>query len=89
MVHICGNEYEPLKSTFIENGIIKNIVGGMLHSKVIGGIYISLTFTVTYDDDYPLYFSFNEDDPPITTIGKAKCHYVIWPNDCVRLYAPT
>ena len=89
VVHICGYEEKYLKTTFIKNSIVKNLAGGMLHNKVIGGGYISFTFTETYKDDYPLCFPPFEDDPPITTIGNAKDHYVLWLNDCVRLYAPT
>lgn len=89
MVHICGYEEEDSKTTFIGKGIIHNLEGGRCHNKTIGEGYISLTFTETYRNDYPLIFPLNDDDPPITTIGKAIGHYVIWPNDCVRLYAPT
>jgi hypothetical protein len=89
MVHICGYEEEDLKTTFIGKGIMHNLKGGRCHDKVIGEDYISLTFTETYKDDYPLCIPLIDDDPPITTIDKAKCHYVIWPNDCVRLYVPT
>ena len=88
VVHICGHEEEDLKTTFIGKGIMHNLQGGKCHNKVIGEGYISLTFTETYKDDYSLCFPLSEDDPPITTIGNAKGHYVLWPNDCVRLYAP-
>jgi hypothetical protein len=88
VVHICGYEEKDLKTTFIGKGIMHNLEDGRCHNKVIGEGYISLTFTETYKDDYPLCIPLIDDDPPITTIGKAKDHYVIWPNDCVRLYAP-
>ena len=87
VVHICGYENEDLKMTFIGKGIMQNLAREMWHNKVIGSGYISLTFTESYKDDYPLRFSLIEDDPPITTIGKTKDHYVIWPNNCIRLYA--
>ena len=76
VIHICGHE-EDLEITFIGKGIIKNLAGGMLHNKVIGVGYISFTFTETYKDDYSLCFFLNEDDPPITTIGNTKGHYVL------------
>ena len=87
VIHICSYKEEDLKTTFIGKGNIHNMEGGRCHNKVIGEGYISLTFTETYKDDYPLCFPLIEDVLPITTIGKAKDHYVIWPNDCVRLYA--
>ena len=87
MVHICCYEEEDSKTRFIVKDIMHAMEGGRCHNKVIGEGYISLTFTKTFKDDYPLCKPFIEDDPPITTIGKAKGHYVIWPNDCVRLYA--
>ena len=48
---------KKLKTTFIGNDIVNNLTGGMLHNKVIGGSYISLTITETYKDDYPYVFS--------------------------------
>ena len=69
--------------------IHKGGAGGILHLKVIGGGYVSLIFTETYNDEHPLLEPFNGDDPPITTIGNAKSYYILWPNDCVRLYATT
>ena len=60
-----------------------------MHLKVIGGGYVSLTFTKTYKDDYLLLQPFNGDDLSITTIGNAKGYYILWPNDCVRLYLAT
>ena len=89
VVHICGYKEEDLKTTFIGKGIVMNLAGGMLHNKVIDEGYVSLTFTKTYKDEYPLYFPQSEDGSPITTIGNAKDHYILWPRDCVRLYAPT
>ena len=51
VVHICGYEEEDL-TTFIGNDIVLNLAGEMLHNKVIGDGYISLTFTETYKNDY-------------------------------------
>ena len=34
---LIGYEEEDLKTTFIGKGIIKNLAGGMLHNKLIGG----------------------------------------------------
>ena len=53
---------------------------------VISKGYVSLTITELYKDDYPLLDPLNGDDPPITTIGNAKGHFIVWPTDCLRLY---
>ena len=55
VVHICGYEEEDLKTTFIGKGIVLNLAGEMLHNKVIGEGYISLTFTETYKNEYHHY----------------------------------
>ena len=73
--------------TFIEKGVIQNVVGGMLHSKVIGKLYVSLIITESYQDDYPLLEPLTGVDPPVITIGQAKGHYILWPSDCIRLRA--
>ena len=81
MVHICGYEEEDLKTTFIGKGIIKNFAGGMCHNKVIGGGYISFTFTETYKDDYLLCFSLNEENQvwdPLWAGNEAAFMWSIW-----------
>ena len=89
VVYLCGYEEEDSKATFIGKGVIHNVAGGILHSKVIGKLYVSLTIPESYQDDYPLLESLTGDDPPVTTIGQAKGHYILWPSDCVRLCAAT
>ena len=89
VVYLCGYEEEDSKATFIEKGVIQNVAGGMLHSKVIGKLYILLTITESYQDDYPLLEPFIGNDPPVTTIDQAKGHYILWSRDCVRLCAAT
>ena len=56
----------------------------MLHGKVIGNDYVSLAITESLEDDYPLLEALTRDDPPVTTIGKAKGHYIIWSSECVK-----
>ena len=56
--------------------IHKGGAGGLLHFKVIGSGYVSLTFTKTYKNDYPLLEPFKGYDPSITTIGNAKRYYI-------------
>lgn len=89
VVYLCGYEEEDSKATFIGKGVIQNVGGGMLHGKVIGKFYISLSITESYQDDYPLLEPLTGDDPPVTTIGQAKGHYILWASDCVRLCAAT
>ena len=83
---MCGYEEENSKTIFIGKGIIKNVADGMLHSVVISKGYVFLTITELYKVNYPLLDNLNEDDPPITTIGNAKGHFIVWPIDCLRLY---
>ena len=73
---MCG--YEEENSCFIGKNVIKIVVGGMLHSRVINKGYVSLTITKSYNDN-----------PPITTIGTAKGHFVICLVDCQKLYEAT
>ena len=89
VVYLYGYEEEDFKAKFIGNGVIQNAAGGMLHSKVIGKFYVSLTITESYPDDYPLLKPLTGDDPPVTTIGQAKGHYILWSSDCIRLCAAT
>src|SRR5450631_4068408 len=89
VVYLCGYEEKDSKATFIGKGIIQNVAGGMLHSKVIGKLYVSLTITESYQDDYLLLEPLTGDDPQVTTIGQAKGHYILWPSDCIKLCAAT
>ena len=89
VVYLCGSEEKVSKATFVRKGVIQNVAGGMLHGKVIGKLYVSLTITESYQDDYPLLESLTGDDPPITTTHHAKGHYILWSSDCVRLCAAT
>ena len=89
VVYLCGYEEEDSKATFIRKGVIQNVAGGMLHSKVIGKLYVSLTITESYQDDYPLLEPLTGDNPPVITTGQAKGHYILWPSDCVKLCAAT
>ena len=89
VVYLCGYEKEDSKATFIGKDAIQNIAGGTLHSRVIGKLYVSLTITKSYQDDYPLLEPLIRDDPPVTTIGQAKGRYIFLPSNCVRLCAAT
>ena len=89
VVYLCGYEEEDSKAKFIGKGVIQNVAGGMLHGKVIGKSYVSLTITESYEDDYPLLEPLSGEDPPVTTIGQGKGHFILWTGDCVRLCADT
>jgi hypothetical protein len=67
--------------------VIHNVAGRMLHGKVIGKLYVSLTITESYQDDYPLFKPLTGNNPLVTTIGQTKGHYILWSSECVRLYA--
>ena len=53
---------------------------------IISKGYVSLATTELYKDNYHLLDSLNGVNPPITTFGNAKGHFVIWPTNCLRLY---
>ena len=89
VVYLYGYEEEDSKAKHIAKGVIQNVAGGMLHGKLIGKMYVSLTITESYEDDYPLLEPLNGDDPPVTTIGQAKGHFILWSSECVRLCAAT
>lgn len=55
VVQMCGYEVEDFKTW----GLIENVAGGMLHSRVISKGYVSLKITQSYKDDYPLLDPFN------------------------------
>ena len=89
VVYLCGYEEEDSKAKHIGKGVIQNVVDGMLHGKMIGKLYVSLTIRESYQDDYPLLEPLNGDDPPVITIGQAKCHFILWSSECVRLCVAT
>jgi hypothetical protein len=45
VVQMCGYEEEDSNMTFIGNGAIRNVAGGILHLIVIIKFYVSLTIT--------------------------------------------
>ena len=89
VVYLCGYEEVDSKTKFIVKGVIQNVAGKMLHKMVIGNGYVSLAITESFEDDYHLLELLTGDDPPVTTIGKAKGHYILWSSECVKLCAAT
>ena len=72
VLYMFGYKEEDWKVKFIGIGVIHNVADGMLHGKVIGKHYVSLTITESYKDNYPLLKPLTGDDPPLTTISQAK-----------------
>jgi hypothetical protein len=89
LVYLRGYDSPDSKAKTIGKGVVQNVAGGMLHGKVIGNGYVSLAVTESLEDDYPLLEPLTGDDPPVTTIGKAKGHYILWSSECVKLCAAT
>ena len=89
MVYLFDYEEEDSKAKFIGKCVIHNVAGVMLHGKVIGKHYVSLTMVESYQDDYSLFEPLTGDDPPVTIIGQAKGHFILWSNDCIKLCAAT
>ena len=54
VIYLCGYE-EDSKTKFIGKSVILNVEGGMLHGMVIGNLFVSLTITELYQDDYSLF----------------------------------
>ena len=69
---MCGYEDEDSNTVLIGKGVIKNVAGGILHSRVISKGYISLKITESYKDDYPLFDPVNEDDPQSLQLATQK-----------------
>ena len=88
-VYLCGYDSDESKAKYVGKGVIQHVAGGMLHGKVIGNGYVSLAITESLEDDYPLLEPLSGDDPPVTTIGKAKGHFILWSSECVKPCAAT
>ena len=61
----------------------------MLHGKVIGKLYVTLTITESYQYDYFLLEPLTADDPLVTTISQTKGHHILSLSESVRLFAAT
>jgi hypothetical protein len=78
VIQMCGYEEKDSKTTFIGKGVIKNVAGGMLDSRMISKFYVSLTITESYKDDHPLLESLNGDDRTLQSLQLATQKAIIF-----------
>jgi len=60
-------------------GKVQNVAGASLHGKTIIAGTVSVEVLKSLDDDYSLFAPVNLDDPPVTLVGQAVGHFVLWP----------
>ena len=89
VIYLCGYNLEDSKAKFVKKGVIQHVAGRMFHGKVIGNGYVSSAITESLEGDYLLLEPLNGDDPPVTTIGKTKGHYILWSSKCIKSCAAT
>ena len=62
-------------------GKVKNVAGASLHGKTIIAGTVSVEVQKSLDDDYSLFAPVDLDDPPVTLVGEAVGHFVLWPTE--------
>lgn len=62
-------------------GKVQNVAGASLHGKTIIAGTVSVEVQKSLDDDYSLFAPVDLDDPPVTLVGRAVGHFVLWPTE--------
>jgi hypothetical protein len=62
-------------------GKVQNVAGASLHGKTIIAGTVSVEVQKSLDDDYSLFAPVDLDDPPVTLVGQAVGHFVLWPTE--------
>lgn len=62
-------------------GKVQNVAGASLHGKTIIAGTVSVEVQKSLDDDYSLFAPVDLDDPPVTLVGEAVGHFVLWPTE--------
>jgi hypothetical protein len=62
-------------------GKVVNVAGASLHGRTIFPGLVSVEVTKSLDDNYGLFASVDLDDPPVTLVGQAVGHFVLWPTE--------
>jgi hypothetical protein len=62
-------------------GKVQNVAGASLHGKTIIAGTVSVEVLRSLDDDYSLFAPVDLDDPPVTWVGQAVGHFVLWPTE--------
>ena len=62
-------------------GKVQNVAGASLHGRTIIAGTVSVEVSKSLDDDYGLFAPLDLDDPPVTLVGQAVGHFVMWPTE--------
>ena len=62
-------------------GKVQNVSGASLHGKTIIAGCVSVEVLKSLDDDYKLFAPVYLDDPPVTLVGQAVGHFILWPTE--------
>jgi hypothetical protein len=64
---------------------VVNVAGGTLHGKTIfpGLVFVEVSESLV--ENYKLFASVDLDDPPVTLVGKAVGHYVLWSTEFMEI----
>ena len=62
-------------------GRVHNVAGASLHGRTIIAGTVSVEVSKSLDDDYGLFAPIDLDDPPVTLVGQAIGHFVMWPTE--------
>ena len=65
---------------------VQNVVGASLHRRTIIAGTVSVEMMKNLDDDYSLFAPVDLDDPPMTLVGQAIGHFVLWPTKFMDIY---
>ena len=62
-------------------GKVQNVAGVFLHGKAIIAGCVFVEVLKSLDDDYKLFAPVYLDDPPVTSVGQAIRHFILWPTE--------
>ena len=60
-------------------GKVQNVARVSLYGRTIIAGTVSVEVVKSLDDDYSLFAPIDLDDPPVTSVGEAVGHFVLWP----------
>ena len=69
----------------VAHGKVQNVVGVSLHGRTIIAQTVSVEMLKSLDHDYILFAPVDLDDPPVTLVGKAVGHFVLWPTELLDI----
>ena len=62
-------------------GKVQNVSGASLHVITIIAECVSVEVLKSLDDDYKLFAPVYQDNPPVTLVGQAVGHFILWPTE--------